>query len=48
MFINDITSKIKHCKISFFADDLKIYKTMNNNVDINFEIYFGSGRLYFD
>ncbi|CAH2084216.1 unnamed protein product [Euphydryas editha] len=33
VFINDITNEIKHCKISLFADDLKIYRTIKNNVD---------------
>ena len=35
IFINDITSHIKHCKFSFFADDLKIYKSVNSISDIN-------------
>ncbi|XP_052745438.1 uncharacterized protein LOC128199516 [Bicyclus anynana] len=33
-FINDVTMEIKHCKYSLFADDLKIYKTINSDADI--------------
>lgn len=33
VFINDITTKIKHCRISLFADDLKIYKVVGNAED---------------
>lgn len=34
IFINDITQHIKHCKYSLFADDLKIYKTINSDLDV--------------
>lgn len=33
IFINDIVDKVSHCKVSLFADDLKIYKTIVSVVD---------------
>lgn len=34
VFINDITSAIKNCKFSLFADDLKIFRTVKTTTDI--------------
>lgn len=34
LFINDIIDHIHHCKYLMFADDLKIYRTINSNVDV--------------
>jgi hypothetical protein len=33
LFINDVTLYIQHSKISMFADDIKIYRTVNNMLD---------------
>ena len=33
IFINDIQSVIKDCQISMYADDLKIFKIINNEMD---------------
>ncbi|CAH2097152.1 unnamed protein product [Euphydryas editha] len=33
-FINDITTVIRHSKCSLYADDLKIYRTVGSNVDV--------------
>lgn len=34
LFINDITSSIRHCKFALFADDLKIYKKIESRNDM--------------
>ena len=35
IFINDITTHLKHCNISIFADDLKIYRIVHSASDVS-------------
>lgn len=34
IFINDITNQIRHCKVSLYADDLKIHHEVDSTLDI--------------